>query len=70
VDHKANTMKKSKENSGGRQKSSPARGSRDSRKFTSYDTRRPETSTPQKVCEGNESPAERARFKKAGAKGM
>jgi hypothetical protein len=35
------------------------------KKFTSYDTRREETSTPQKVREGNEAEGEQQRMKSA-----
>ncbi|AYB29605.1 hypothetical protein [Chryseolinea soli] len=62
-------MKKAPKNPNDHQRVTPStRGSNDDRKFTSYDTRRQETSTPQNVREGNESAAEQARLKKARTK--
>jgi len=63
------TMKKAPKNPNDHRRVTPStKGSNDDRKFTSYDTRREETSTPQKVREGNESTAEQARLKKARTK--
>jgi len=42
---------------------------KDDKKFTSYDTTKAETSTPQKVRETNESTGEHLREKKAKDKG-
>jgi hypothetical protein len=62
-------MKKAPKNPNDHDRKTPSTtGSNDDRKFTSYDTRRPETSTPQKVRESNESTAEQARLKKARTK--
>jgi hypothetical protein len=62
-------MKKTPKNPNDHQRVTPStKDSNDDRKFTSYDTHRKETSTPQKVREGNESAAEQARLKKAKTK--
>jgi len=62
-----NTMKKAPKNPNDHKRVTPStKGSNDDKRFTSYDTRRKETSTPQKIREGNESAAEQARSKKAG----
>lgn len=61
-------MKKAPKNPNDHDRKTPSTKGNDDRKFTSYNTRRPETSTPQKVREGNESAAEQARLKKARTK--
>jgi hypothetical protein len=62
-------MKKTPKNPNDHRRVTPStKGNNDDRTFTSYDTRRKETSTPQKVREGNESTAEQARLKKARTK--
>ena len=60
-------MKKKPENPNDHKKITPATKGQEgnSRKASSYDTSKQETSTPQKVREARESPAEQERFKNA-----
>jgi hypothetical protein len=62
-------MKKAPKNPNDHERKTPStKNSSDDEKFTSYDTDRKETSTPQKVREGNESAAQQGRLKKAKTK--
>ena len=66
------TIMKSPKNPNDHKKATPktaGRNKRDDKKFTSYDTSKNETSSPQKVREGNEAEGEQAKLKKSGRSG-